>query len=115
MKYHKQSDGSTSYCYQCYKQKRLGSTKTRIKKGLDTSDSCDIPVVQEWKLILMSNIIFNTIPGKPAPQPISNNVLNLFFLIIFNVFFKTVEITKDVCSISCWHSHNRICQCFYFF
>ena len=61
MKYHKQPDGTISYCYQCYKQKRLGSTKTRIKKGLDTSDSCDIPVVQEWKLILMSNIIFNTI------------------------------------------------------
>ena len=61
MKYHKQPDGTISYCYQCYKQKRLGSTKTRIKKGLDISDSCDTPVVQEWKLILMSNIIFNTI------------------------------------------------------
>lgn len=61
MKYHKQPDGSISYCYQCYKQRRLGSTQTRIKKGLDISDSCNISVTQEWKLIVMSNIIFDTI------------------------------------------------------
>ncbi|MBO5348563.1 MAG: recombinase family protein [Clostridia bacterium] len=61
MKYHKQPDGTISYCYQCYKQRKIGSTQTRIKRGLDIADSCNISVVQEWKLIVMANIIFNTI------------------------------------------------------
>lgn len=61
MKYHKQHDGTISYCYQCYKQRRVGSTQTRLKKGLDISDSCNTSIVQEWKLIIMSNIIFDTI------------------------------------------------------
>lgn len=61
MKYHKQTDGSTSYCYQCYKQRKIGSTQTRIKKGLDVSNSCNVSIVQEWKLIIMANIIFDTI------------------------------------------------------
>lgn len=61
MKYHKKHDGTISYCYQCYKQRRVGSTQTRLKKGLDISDSCNTSIVQEWKLIIMSNIIFDTI------------------------------------------------------
>lgn len=61
MKYHKQPDGSISYCYQCYNQRRIGSTQTRIKKGLDISESCNTSIIQEWKLIIMSNIIFDTI------------------------------------------------------
>lgn len=61
MKYHKQSDGTISYCYQCYKQRRIGSSQTRMKKGLDTSESCNISIVQEWKLVLMANVIFDVI------------------------------------------------------
>lgn len=61
MKYHKQSDSTISYCYQCYKQRRIGSSQTRMKKGLDTSESCNISIVQEWKLVLMANVIFDVI------------------------------------------------------
>lgn len=61
MKYHKQSDGTITYCYQCYKQRRIGSSQTRMKKGLDTSESCNISIVQEWKLVLMANVIFDVI------------------------------------------------------
>ena len=59
--YHKRTDKANSYCYYCYKQKNYGNLKTRSEKGLDTIDSCDVPFVQEWKLLLMSNVIFNTI------------------------------------------------------
>lgn len=58
--YHKNSDDNT-YCYQCYHQKNIGSTKYREKQGLDLTDSCDIPIVQEWKLKLMATVIFNSI------------------------------------------------------
>lgn len=61
MKYHKQSDGTITYCYQCYRQRRIGSSQTRMKKGLDTSESCNISIVQEWKLVLMANVIFDVI------------------------------------------------------
>ncbi len=61
MKYHKQSDGTISYCYQCYKQRRIGSSQTRMKKELDASESCNISIVQEWKLVLMANVIFDVI------------------------------------------------------
>lgn len=61
MKYHKQSDGTITYCYQCYKQRRIGSSQTRMKRGLDTSESCNISIVQEWKLVLMANVIFDVI------------------------------------------------------
>ena len=32
-----------------------------MKKGLDTSESCNISIVQEWKLVLMANVIFDVI------------------------------------------------------
>ena len=49
-----------SYCYQCYRQKNFGSKKARERKGLDTTNSCDSPVVQEWKLEV-SKGLFETI------------------------------------------------------
>ena len=61
LKYHLQKDGTFSYCFQCRRQKLFGSKQTRLKKGLDISDSCDTSLVQEWKLNAMANLIFNTI------------------------------------------------------
>ena len=62
--YHKNSGGeSTKYCYQCYRQKNEGSLKTRLKRGLSTEGACDTAFVQEWKLELMANVVFNFIWG----------------------------------------------------
>lgn len=77
MKYHKQPDGTISYCYQCYKQRRIGSTQTRLKRGLDVSESCNTSIVQEWKLIVMSNIIFDTIwNDKERIIEMANNLID---------------------------------------
>lgn len=58
--YHRYGD-ITTYCYQCYHQKNIGSARYRLKQGLDITQACDIKVVQEWKLKLMANVIFNAI------------------------------------------------------
>lgn len=59
--YHKNSSGEMTYCFQCYNQKNNGSTRTRLKKGLDITNTCDAPFVQEWKLEVMSKSIFETL------------------------------------------------------
>lgn len=75
--YHKKEGTNTTYCYQCYKQKNKGSKKTRLKKGLDIEDACDIPMVQEWKLFVMANVIFNTIWGdKEKIIDIANQLID---------------------------------------
>ena len=60
-KYHMRSDGTISYCFQCYKQIREGSVNTRIKKGLSVDGACNSPLVPEWKLQLAANLIFSSI------------------------------------------------------
>ncbi len=59
--YHKKSNEETTYCYHCYKQKNMGSVKTRLKKGLSIEAACDTPLVQEWKLNLMAKSLFDVI------------------------------------------------------
>lgn len=60
-KYHTRPDGSISYCYQCYKQIRIGSKRTRIKRGLDIEDCCTSPLLAEWKLYLVANCLYRDI------------------------------------------------------
>lgn len=75
--YHKNSDGSKSYCYQCYEQKNNGSIKTRLKKGLDISKTCDSQMIQEWKLELVSKVLFEKIwTDKEQLRLLVNNMLD---------------------------------------
>ena len=60
-KYHERIPGELTYCYQCYKQKNIGSVRSRLKRGLEVDGCCDIQMVQEWKLQIMSKVIFNLI------------------------------------------------------
>lgn len=60
-RYHKHADGTISHCYQCYDQKNNGSIKTRLKKGLDITNTCDSQIIPEWKLELVSNVLFKKI------------------------------------------------------
>jgi len=76
--YHKDENGENrTYCYQCYKQKNFGSLKTRLNRGLSIEGACDITLVQEWKLVLMSNVIFNFIWGdKEKIVDIANKLID---------------------------------------
>lgn len=74
--YHKKGDTST-YCYQCYKQKNMGTVRSRMKRGLDISDACDTPMVQEWKLDLTANVLFNSIwSDKEKIIEVANNMID---------------------------------------
>ena len=59
--YHTRGDGTKTYSYQCYTQKKYGSKRYREKKELETTDSCDIPILQEWKLKCVAFNIFEII------------------------------------------------------
>ena len=53
---------STQYGYQCYDTIHTGSVQTRKNKGLSLDDVCDTPMIQEWKLQMMSKAIFDNAP-----------------------------------------------------
>lgn len=59
--YHKKNDESITYCYHCYRKKNLGSSKTREKKGLPIDGTCDVSLIQEWKLNVMARALFEVI------------------------------------------------------
>ena len=75
--YHKY-DGITTYCYQCYNQKNNGSLRKRQSQGLDTSNSCDVPVIPEWKLSIIANSIFSLFCNdKERVLKVANKLLEL--------------------------------------
>ena len=74
--YHKHKDGNT-WCYQCYKQIQTGTIQTRLNKGLSIEGICDSKMIQEWKLNMMSQRIFDTIwKDKDFILEITNNYLD---------------------------------------
>ena len=60
-KYHKHEVYGTTYIFQCRSQKNTGTYKKRIKEGLSTEDICQIKMITEWKLRLISFIVFDKI------------------------------------------------------
>lgn len=76
--YHKDKNGENkTYCYQCYNQKNNGSVNSRLKRGLDTEGACGVPLVQEWKLYAMANVIFDNIwTDKERIVEIANNLID---------------------------------------
>ena len=58
-KFSKNGKGEISYCYRCYNQIRTGSIQTRLKKGLSIENVCDSVLIPEWKLEVISKIIFD--------------------------------------------------------
>lgn len=79
--YHHNGNNQT-YCYQCFNQKNYGSTNQRLKRGLDIEGSCDIPLLQEWKLIILANKMFDVLCDnkervlKNAEKLLKNNITN---------------------------------------
>lgn len=58
--YHKNTH-ETTYGYVCYKRKQYGGLEIRKKKGLDTTNICNIKMIAEWKLETMYSILIKFI------------------------------------------------------
>lgn len=69
-------DGIPQYAFQCYKQIRSGTIETRKRKGLSLEGVCESPMVQQWKLEMMAQMIFqNFWEDKSAVIAIANEML----------------------------------------
>ena len=51
--------GGKKYSFQCYSQKGTGTILTRKNHGLSIAGVCDSPVIAEWKLVLMMNMMLS--------------------------------------------------------
>ena len=57
-------------------QIRIGTVRTREKKGLPTQDTCAVPVVRSWKLQMMAKYIINNYLGdKKAVIDMAESIL----------------------------------------
>jgi len=54
----KRSPTCVQYAYQCYKQVKTGTVKTRERKGLSTEGICTSRIVPRWKLEAMAAAVF---------------------------------------------------------
>ena len=64
------------YCFQCYSQRKTGMINTRKKKGLDIEGICPVPLVPEWKLVLMFRVLMKTLfEDKERVLKIANDLL----------------------------------------
>ena len=59
--YHKNNDGSHTYCYLCYNQVNNGKAKKRAAAGLDTDGYCDNKLVLQWRMDMMSEFLIDEI------------------------------------------------------
>lgn len=51
-------ENGPQYSYQCYSSVRSGTYATRLKKGLSVEGVCKTPMIPEWKLGTMADVIF---------------------------------------------------------
>lgn len=52
------TDRQVQNAYQCYRSVATGSYQTRLNKGLSVKDICRTPMIPEWRLQMMANLIF---------------------------------------------------------
>ncbi|MBQ8241680.1 MAG: recombinase family protein [Bacteroides sp.] len=52
------ADRNPGNAYQCYNSVRTGSYESRKKKGLSLEGICQSPMIPEWRLQMMANLIF---------------------------------------------------------
>ena len=70
------TNGVVNPAYQCYGQAKTGSYQTRKNKGLSLDGICDTPMIPEWKLQMMANIIFRDfLNDKQRVLDIANSML----------------------------------------
>lgn len=61
--WHRNEDGSKSYGYTCYRQKRSASNTYLQKHGLDDSIVCKEKSIPSWHLDMMAKIVFSSVWG----------------------------------------------------
>jgi len=65
--------------YQCYNSLRTGSYKSRLKKGLPVDGICQSPMVPEWRLQMMANLIFRKyLSEKDKVLALANSILESY-------------------------------------
>jgi len=70
------ADGHLSYGYQCYSSVNSGSYESRKKRGLPLEGICRSPMVPEWRLQLMANLIFREyLRSKDKVLSLANSIL----------------------------------------
>ena len=52
------SDRHNGSAYQCYSSVETGSYESRKRKGLSLDGICRTPMIPEWRLQMMANLIF---------------------------------------------------------
>ena len=70
------SDRQVQNSYQCYSSVRTGSYESRKKKGLPLDGICQTPMIPEWRLQMMANLIFRKyLSEKEKVLALANSIL----------------------------------------
>lgn len=70
------SDRQVQNSYQCYSSVRTGSYESRKKKGLPLEGICQTPMIPEWRLQMMANLIFRKyLSDKDKVLALANSIL----------------------------------------
>ena len=70
------SDRLPCNAYQCYSSVRTGSYQSRLNKGLSVEGICRTPMIPEWRLQMMANLIFRKyLSEKDKVLALANSIL----------------------------------------
>ena len=70
------ADRTPGNAYQCYNARQTGSYESRKKKGLPLDGICQSPMIPEWRLQMMANLIFRRyLSQKDKVLTLANSIL----------------------------------------
>lgn len=73
------ADRQPGNAYQCYASVRTGSYESRKKKGLPLEGICRSPMIPEWRLQMMANLIFRDyLAEKDKVLALANSILESY-------------------------------------
>ena len=73
------ADRQPGNAYQCYSSVRSGSYESRKKKGLPLEGICRSPMIPEWRLQMMANLIFRDyLAEKEKVLALANSILESY-------------------------------------
>lgn len=73
------ADRQSGNAYQCYASVRTGSYESRKKKGLPLEGICRSPMIPEWRLQMMANLIFRDyLAEKDKVLALANSILESY-------------------------------------
>ena len=76
MRHWDRTDRQVQNAYQCYSSVRTGSYQSRLNKGLSVEGICQTPMIPEWRLQMMANLIFRKyLSEKDKVLALANSIL----------------------------------------